>query len=101
MPGAARRLALAAQLAGVTPETLAHWMKWDGEPYATFQRLVRKAEADLEDTDGDGPHEPGCSTTGAGAGDPALISSGGNPKGIRMVVGHGLFFHIPGIALRR
>jgi len=38
----------AAQLAGVTPETLGHWMKWDGEPYATFQRLVRKAEADLE-----------------------------------------------------
>jgi len=38
----------AAQLAGVTPETLTHWMKWDGEPYATFQRLVRKAEADLE-----------------------------------------------------
>jgi len=32
----------------VTPETLTHWMKWDGEPYATFQRLVRKAEADLE-----------------------------------------------------
>jgi len=38
----------AAQLAGVTPETLTHWMKWDGEPYATFQWLVRKAEADLE-----------------------------------------------------
>jgi len=38
----------AAQLAGVTPETLTHWMKWDGEPYAAFQRLVRKAEADLE-----------------------------------------------------
>jgi hypothetical protein len=38
----------AAQLAGVTPETLTHWMKWEGEPYATFQRLVRKAEADLE-----------------------------------------------------
>jgi len=38
----------AAQLAGVTPETLTHWMKWDGEPYTTFQRLVRKAEADLE-----------------------------------------------------
>jgi hypothetical protein len=38
----------AAQLAGVTPETLTHWMKWDGEPYASFQRLVRKAEADLE-----------------------------------------------------
>jgi hypothetical protein len=38
----------AAQLAGATPETLTRWMKWDGEPYATFQRLVRKAEADLE-----------------------------------------------------
>jgi hypothetical protein len=35
-------------LAGVTPETLGHWMKWEGEPYATFQQLVRKAEADLE-----------------------------------------------------
>jgi hypothetical protein len=38
----------AAQLAGVTPETLCHWMRWDREPYRTFQRLVRKAEADLE-----------------------------------------------------
>lgn len=38
----------AAPLADVTPETLAHWMKWEGEPYATFQRLVREAEADLE-----------------------------------------------------
>ena len=38
----------AAQLAGVTPETLCHWMRWEREPYRTFQRLVRKAEADLE-----------------------------------------------------
>ena len=38
----------AAQLAGVTPETLCHWMRWENEPYVTFQRLVRKAEADLE-----------------------------------------------------
>jgi hypothetical protein len=38
----------AAQLAGVTPETLCHWMRWEREPYKTFQRLVRKAEADLE-----------------------------------------------------
>ena len=37
-----------AQLAGVTAETLSHWMSWDLEPYSTFQRLVRKAEADLE-----------------------------------------------------
>lgn len=32
----------------MTPETLGHWMKWESEPYITFQRLVRKAEADLE-----------------------------------------------------
>ncbi|MGC2195414.1 MAG: hypothetical protein WA628_12125, partial [Terriglobales bacterium] len=38
----------AAQLAGVTPETLCHWMRWEREPYKTFQRLVRRAEADLE-----------------------------------------------------
>jgi len=37
-----------AQLAGIKAETLSHWMAWDGEPYETFQRLVRKAEADLE-----------------------------------------------------
>jgi hypothetical protein len=38
----------AAQLAGVKAETLSHWMAWDREPFATFQQLVRKAEADLE-----------------------------------------------------
>jgi hypothetical protein len=38
----------AAELAGVKAETLSHWMGWKGEPYETFQRLVRKAEADLE-----------------------------------------------------
>ncbi len=38
----------AAQLAGIMPETLCHWMRWEREPYVTFQRLVRKAEADLE-----------------------------------------------------
>jgi len=38
----------AAELAGVKAETLSHWMGWTGEPYETFQRLVRKAEADLE-----------------------------------------------------
>ncbi|MGH9892978.1 MAG: hypothetical protein ACREA0_13505 [bacterium] len=38
----------AAELAGVKAETLSHWMGWSGEPYETFQRLVRKAEADLE-----------------------------------------------------
>ena len=37
-----------AQLAGVTPETLCHWMRWEREPYRAFQRLVRKAEVDLE-----------------------------------------------------
>lgn len=38
----------AAELAGVKAETLSHWMGWTGEPYDTFQRLVRKAEANLE-----------------------------------------------------
>lgn len=38
----------AAQLAGITVETLYHWMAWPGEPYETFRRLVAKAEADLE-----------------------------------------------------
>jgi hypothetical protein len=38
----------AAQLAGIKAETLSHWMSWPGQPYETFQRLVRKAEADLE-----------------------------------------------------
>jgi len=38
----------AAQLAGVTAESLSHWMAWPGQPYEIFQRLVRKAEADLE-----------------------------------------------------
>lgn len=38
----------AAALAGITRETLQHWMKWEGEPYTTFQQLIRKAEADLE-----------------------------------------------------
>jgi hypothetical protein len=37
-----------AQLAGISAETLSHWMTWPGQPYETFQRLVRKAEADLE-----------------------------------------------------
>ena len=32
----------------MTRETLANWMRWDGEPYLTFQRLVRQAEANLE-----------------------------------------------------
>jgi hypothetical protein len=38
----------AAELAGIKAETLSHWMGWTGEPYETFQRLVRKAEAGLE-----------------------------------------------------
>jgi len=38
----------AAELASVKAETLSHWMGWAGEPYETFQRLVRRAEADLE-----------------------------------------------------
>src|SRR5262249_46158588 len=38
----------AAELAGVTRESLTNWMRWEGEPYLTFQRLVRQAEADLE-----------------------------------------------------
>jgi hypothetical protein len=38
----------AAELAGVKAETLSHWMTWPGQPYETFQRLVRRAEADLE-----------------------------------------------------
>ena len=32
----------------IKAETLSHWMGWNGEPYETFQRLVRKAEAGLE-----------------------------------------------------
>jgi hypothetical protein len=38
----------AAQLAGIKAETLSHWMGWTGEPYETFQNLVRNAEASLE-----------------------------------------------------
>jgi len=38
----------AAELADIKAETLSHWMGWSGEPYETFQRLVRKAEAGLE-----------------------------------------------------
>ena len=38
----------AAELASIKAETLSHWMGWSGEPYETFQRLVRKAEASLE-----------------------------------------------------
>lgn len=38
----------AAELAGIKAETLSHWMGWTGEPYETFQNLVRKAEASLE-----------------------------------------------------
>jgi len=38
----------AAELASIKAETLSHWMGWTGEPYETFQRLVRKAEAGLE-----------------------------------------------------
>src|SRR5882672_6237007 len=38
----------AAELASIKAETLSHWMGWNGEPYETFQRLVRKAEAALE-----------------------------------------------------
>jgi hypothetical protein len=38
----------AAELAGIKAETLSHWMGWTGEPYESFQRLVRKAEAGLE-----------------------------------------------------
>ncbi len=38
----------AAELASIKAETLSHWMGWSGEPYETFQRLVRKAEAGLE-----------------------------------------------------
>jgi len=43
----------AAELASVKAETLSHWMGWSGEPYETFQRLVRKAEAGLEVEDND------------------------------------------------
>ena len=32
----------------IKAETLSHWMDWNGEPYETFQRLVRKAEAGLD-----------------------------------------------------
>src|SRR5258707_6723522 len=38
----------AAELASIKAETLSHWMGWSGEPYETFQSLVRKAEAGLE-----------------------------------------------------
>jgi len=38
----------AAELASIKAETLSHWMGWTGEPYESFQRLVRKAEAGLE-----------------------------------------------------
>ena len=38
----------AAELASIKAETLSHWMGWGGEPYETFQRLVRNAEAGLE-----------------------------------------------------
>src|SRR5258708_6914016 len=38
----------AAELASIKAETLSHWMGWSGEPYETFQRLVRNAEAGLE-----------------------------------------------------
>ena len=38
----------AAELASIKAETLSHWMGWKGDPYETFQRLVRKAEAGLE-----------------------------------------------------
>jgi hypothetical protein len=48
----------ATQLAGVTPEPLCHWMRWAREPYRTFQRLVRKAEADLEAHNGDCADQP-------------------------------------------
>ena len=43
----------AAELASIKAETLSHWMGWSGEPYETFQRLVRKAEAGLEVEDND------------------------------------------------
>src|SRR5258705_11444691 len=38
----------AAELADIKPETLSPWMGWSGEPYETFQRLVRKPAAGLE-----------------------------------------------------
>jgi len=38
----------ASELASIKAETLSHWMGWSGEPYETFERLVRKAEAGLE-----------------------------------------------------
>jgi hypothetical protein len=36
-----------SELAGIKAETLSHWMGWSGEPYETFQRSLRKAEAGL------------------------------------------------------
>jgi hypothetical protein len=35
-------------LADVKAETLSHWMGWSGEPYETFQRLVRRPKPTLE-----------------------------------------------------
>jgi len=46
--GCYRERETAAELASIKAETLSHWMGWSGEPYETFQRLVRKAEAGLE-----------------------------------------------------
>lgn len=39
---------IAAQAAGVRPETLSRWMHRDGEPYETFRCRVEKTEADIE-----------------------------------------------------
>ncbi len=50
----------AAELASIKAETLSHWMGWSGEPYETFQRLVRKAEAGLESRMGRSPTRAGA-----------------------------------------
>lgn len=39
---------VAAQAAGVRPETLSRWLHREGEPYKTFSREVECAEADAE-----------------------------------------------------
>lgn len=38
----------AAEFAGIPEETLSRWMKRTGEPYETFQKWVREAEAHAE-----------------------------------------------------
>src|SRR5258707_14853893 len=55
----------AAERASIKAGTLSHWMGWRGEPYETFQRLVRQAEAALES-------RMGTILTGQAEGRPAL-----------------------------